>query len=241
MNGRVIWCLGMYASASTWIFNVVREIFLTKGEANLSVQFVCDRVDLDKIYQNNMVHIIKSHEISKEAVLLMIAGRADNILITLREPHDATASMMEYRRYDFHRALDLVAASSNLCSMYMKDRRSNLFHYDTRFFDHPETVWSVAKLLGIAISETAARDIFDRLSRSAVEKFIERLPRLRGVLQDRVSGDFLDPQTQWHTHHHGRTGESGRWRNSLSVAEANEVTARFKDWPANHSKYDWTG
>jgi hypothetical protein len=54
------------------------------------------------------------------------------------------------------------------------------------------------------------------------------MDRLPGILQDRVSGDRLDPQTHWHTHHAGRTGEIGRWRRELSPAQADAVVERLQ-------------
>ena len=51
------------------------------------------------------------------------------------------------------------------------------------------------------------------------------MDRLPGILQDRISGDLLDPQTHWHTHHAGRSGEIGRWRRELTQAQADAVIA----------------
>ena len=223
MPGRVIWCLGMYASASTWMLNAVRGIQMASGHANVGVHFVGDKLDLGLLDQQTRVSLVKSHEVRNEATLLALAGRADIILMTVRDPRDAVASVMEYQKCDFASALKLVKESSALCLDYMKDRRTTCFAYETRFFDDPATMHTLARITGCAISEQAAQECCNRLSRASVEKLIAQLPAQKGVLQDRISGDFLDPQTQWHTHHAGRTGEIGRWRHKLSEPQAQEV------------------
>ena len=225
MPSRVIWCLGMYASASTWMFNAVREIQAAAGTSGVSVQFVRSTVDLDQLDRRGPVHIVKSHEITSEAVLMALAARSDTILVTIREPRDAVASVMEYHHQGFAKALTLVKESSALCLDFMKDRRARCFSYETQFFDDRRTLHNLARIMGCAISDEAAHQCFDRLSRPAVENLIAQFPHRKGILQDPISGDYLDPKTQWHTCHAGRSGEIGRWRHKLSPAQAREVEA----------------
>jgi hypothetical protein len=223
MGSRMIWCLGMYASASTWLLNAVRKIQVESGQKDLAIQFVRESVHPDMLDGKHAVSVIKSHEIIDETTLLAIAGRSDTILMSIRDPLDAVASVMEYQKVPFARALELVKLSSALCLDFIKDRRTSCFVYETKFFDDPATVPSLARLMGVSLSPEAARDIFKRLRRSAVEKFIKGLPQQKGVLRDLVSGDYLDPVTQWHTHHAGRSGEIGRWRQKLSQNEARAI------------------
>jgi hypothetical protein len=79
------------------------------------------------------------------------------------------------------------------------------------------------------LTDVAAQRIFDANRREEVEKYIAKMPRMQGVLQDRVSGDRLDPRTHWHTHHAGRDGEMGRWRHMLSDVQAVAVVAKLRD------------
>jgi hypothetical protein len=88
----------------------------------------------------------------------------------------------------------------------------------------------IAMNLGYQLPKEVTQKIFENLSRSSVEKYIAGLPKQQGVLQDRISGDLLDPQTQWHTHHAGRNGEIGRWRSMLSRVQLTEITDRLGDF-----------
>src|SRR5579862_8203356 len=115
MGSRVIWCLGMYASASTWLLNAVRKIQVASGQKDLAIQFARDSIHPDMLDGKHAVSVVKSHEIIDETTLLAIAGRSDTILISIRDPLDAVASVMEYQKVPFARALELVKRSSALC------------------------------------------------------------------------------------------------------------------------------
>jgi hypothetical protein len=110
---------------------------------------------------------------------------------------------------------------------FSKDRRTIFFRYESKFFEDPGMVQIIATNLGYQLSKEAAQKIFEDLSRSSVEKYITGLPKRQGVLRGRVSGDLLDPQTQWHTHHVGRSGEIGRWQKMLSETQTREVDDRL--------------
>jgi hypothetical protein len=223
MGSRVIWCLGMYASASTWLLNAVREIQVASGQKDLAIQFVRETINPTMLDGKHAVSVVKSHEVTDETTLLALAGQTDTILMTIRDPLDAVASVMEYQKIQFARALELVKQSSALCLDYIKDRRTTCFIYETKFFDEPATMLGLARLMGVTLSHEAAQESFDRLRRSAVETLIKGLPQQKGVLRDLVSGDYLDPVTQWHTHHAGRSGEIGRWRHSLAPEDARQI------------------
>ena len=64
MTPDTIWCLGMYASASTWLFNVVLEIARTlyPGAAGSSASFVHTLANLEVTRGPARLAIIKSHE-----------------------------------------------------------------------------------------------------------------------------------------------------------------------------------
>ena len=226
MTSRVIWCLGLYASASTWLFNVIRQIATAAQPAPISTHFISDKMDFRALDQQQGIVLVKSHEISDEAALIGLAGRADKIFITTRDPRDAVASLMQYHRHEFPRALELVEQASRLCNEFSRDQRASLFRYEEKFFESSATIQTLSNLLGYDIPETTAQQIFDRLNREAVEKHIANMPRQKNILRDQLSGDFLDPQTHWHTHHAGRSGEAGRWRQVLSDSQAEQVKLR---------------
>ncbi len=219
----------MYASASTWAFNVLRQIHEQSGHGPLGTRFFSGPGDFARLEAPGVSQIVKSHEISDEATVLRLAARADKILVTMRDPRDAVASLMLYHGHEFGRALPLVREASKLCIGFSRDSRARRWDYEDGFAATMATVPELADWAGYRLTASAAARIFAANRREEVETYIASLPKLRGVLQDRISGDRLDPRTHWHSHHAGRTGEIGRWRHYLSAAQAGEVEAQLSD------------
>jgi hypothetical protein len=220
----------MYASASTWAFNVVRQIFEVVEPERLHAVFVSGKEKNVNWNASAKVTVVKSHEISGEARVLDVTRRSSRLLLSVRDPRDCIASLMQAHAYEFPRALSLVEESAALCKSYAKDRRAKLLAYETGFFEKVETVSDIAVHLGYQLSEGVAQTIYDSLRRTEVERYIGNLPRVAGILKDPVSGDLLDPRTQWHTHHAGRTGEIGKWRKVLKDNEAAEIMQRLSQY-----------
>ncbi len=218
----------MYASASTWAFNVARQIHEQAGMAPLRTTFFSGKGDVAALaVPGNW--IVKSHEITDEATVLGLAARATRILVTMRDPRDAVTSLMLYHGYSFAQALPLAIAATRLCAGFARDKRARLWHYESGFFKNPEMPAWLAAWLGVTLAPPAAAAIFAANQREAVEKHIAGLDRLPDVLTDRVSGDRLDPRTHWHSHHAGRSGEMGRWRAGLAPEQAAEVEHALRD------------
>lgn len=224
LSGRVVWCLGMYASASTWTFNVARRILAKAPGTPAPSIFMAN--DATAIPQSNPggLQLIKSHEIEDPKLVAELARRSARIIVTVRDPRDAVASMMAAQpTHSFEHALDLVASSATLCRQFAADQRTFLLEYESRFFERPEIVMDIARHLARHVETSLARAIFDALTRTEVDKYIANLARLPGVLENPQSGDLLDPVTHWHTHHAGRTGEIGKWRRVLSAAQIEHI------------------
>jgi hypothetical protein len=229
MASQVIWCLGMYGSASTWLLNAVRQICEFAQQDKIQIYFVSTRREFPEFAQPGVTHLVKSHEISDDGTIVALSGRADKILMTMRDPRDAVTSLMAYHGHDFDKALGLVGQTAHLCMGFAKDRRTQLFQYESGFFEEQQTIHKLAGILGHQLPDEAAQRIFSGLQRGEVEKYIAGLRTQPGVLQDRLSGDLLDPATQWHTHHAGRSGEVGRWQNMLSAAQVKIIEERLHD------------
>jgi len=227
MSSSVIWCLGIYASASTWAFNLVREMALAAGPAGgVSPHFCAGAYDTRRLDAPGL-HIVKTHEVSDAATLAGIEARARKILMTVRDPRDAVASMMDYQKHEFAHALAHVEAAVRLCARLAGDPRALVLNYESGFAERPATAAAIAAHLDCALGEAETTRIFEALRRDKVEAYIATLPRIPGVLQERVSGDLLDPRTHWHSHHAGRSGESGRWRRTLTQDQVARITGQL--------------
>src|ERR1700723_3869388 len=116
LAGRVVWCLGMYASASTWIFNVARRILAEAPSTPAPSIFMANHETVIPPSNPSAVQLIKSHEIEDPRVVGERERRWARIIVTVRDPRDAVASMLAAQpTYSFEHALDLVARSAALC------------------------------------------------------------------------------------------------------------------------------
>lgn len=226
---KVIWCIGLYASASTWVFNVVRLLHAqAQPPLPIKTYFLSGAADFAP-FAAPVSHIVKTHELNVMTTEDELARRAEKIIITLRDPRDAITSLMLYHHKEFEHALKHVDDTIRLCIRHGGHPRARVFYYESRFFENPETVSAIAGHLGIAVPPGASQKIFGALKREEVEKHISKLGRLPGMLVDPLSGDRLDPQTHWHTHHSGRDGEIGRWKHRLTMEQVRETQNRLRD------------
>jgi hypothetical protein len=219
----------MYASASTWLFNVARQLHNAAGAGPVATQFVSGRADFSGFDDPSVTRIVKSHEISDEPTLLDLARRTTRILVTMRDPRDAATSLMRYHGYDFAAAKPLIEQAARLCMGFARDRRAMLLHFESGFAQSSASVARVAAHLGYPPDPDAEARIFAAHQRQEIEKHIAGLDRMPGALMDPISGDRLDPHTHWHTHHAGRDGEIGRWRRVLSPAQAASLSDALAD------------
>jgi len=225
--GRVIWCLGMYASASTWLFNLARQVLEAAQKEKVHVTFVSGKEPHLSLAGAGRITLVKSHEINSETRTLDLARASERIFITVRDPRDAVVSMMQAHKYEFDRALDHVEQSARLCASFVKDRRAKLFRYETGFFEDLATTAAIVRYLGYELPDHIVQSIYSSLTRAEVEMHISQMPKMPGVLREAKSGDLLDARTQWHSHHAGRNGEIGKWQKALTAQQAIEIEQRL--------------
>jgi tetratricopeptide (TPR) repeat protein len=237
------WCLGMHASASTWIYNVTRQIAASVYPTRpVQEHFVKMLADVARLDQPGRTHLVKTHDIDDEDAVAALSVRTAAIIVTIRDPRDAVTSWMLYHPHGhdlakpseaqkaFDRSLSIVEKSARFCARFAGDQRSLLLRYEARFTDDVTALDRIAGTFQKSLAATDRARIFASSHRAAVEAFIAELPRQRTTLIDISSDDLMDPVTHWHTHHAGRNGEIGRWRHMLTEAQALEVERRLGDW-----------
>ena len=225
------WCLGMYASASTWTFNVVQQIAATLIPAEPVLPlFVAEEMPSPEATAGRTV-VAKTHG---APAFEQLARQATAIIISIRDPRDAIASLLTHNKPPFEVALNVTAATARMCSRFMTDPRAVMLRFEDRFFDDPTTVGRIAaKFPGVLPAADSAR-IFAALRREAVDAFIANLAAVPSAVTqlDTVTGqmDTYDPLTGWHTHHAGRRAEIGRWWHELTQAQVDAIEQRLGDW-----------
>jgi hypothetical protein len=228
-EAAMFWCLGMFSSASTWTFNVVRQI-----AASVSPDGPASAVFLDfddPLPAGDATLIVKTHgtKVARE-----LGRRAEGIVITLRDPRDAVVSLIQSNKLPFEVALRMTEVSAWTCVPFMRHPRAVMFRFEDRFFEEPSTVGRIAALFPGVLPEGESARIFAALGRDAVDAFIadmERQPTTRTAFNP-VTGehDVVNVATGWHRHHGGRSGEVGRWRRGLTAAQLQAIEQRMRPW-----------
>jgi hypothetical protein len=225
----MIWCLGMYASGSTWLYNATRQVAqIVHPQATVTGSYAETMAVLQRLPQAAL-NVVKTHDLDGAEAIFM-ATRAERIVVSIRDPRDAVVSMMQHMRHGFQLAFERVAKSAAFCAQLAHDPRAELFRYEDGFTETLKTFDRLAGMFGGALDEAARARLFARSRRAAIEQQIARLAELPTALRDPRSGDVLDSDTQWHLHHAGRTGEVGRWRQRLPVAAAVAIERRMGPW-----------
>ncbi|HUN40178.1 MAG TPA: hypothetical protein VMU81_07795 [Acetobacteraceae bacterium] len=225
------WCLGMYGSASTWTFNLVRQVAATLlPEKPVLTRFVADEMPSSAEAEANTV-LVKTHS---AVAYKELARRSAAIIITIRDPRDAIASLLTHNKPPFATALKVTEATARMCGHFISDPRAVALKFEDRFFDDPATVLRIAGCFPGVLADADATRIFAALRRDAVDRFIANLETLPSATTefDEVTRqwDTYDPLTGWHKHHGGRTAEIGRWQRELTREQVAAIEQRLGDW-----------
>ena len=218
----------MYASGSTWLFNAAREVAAVLYPTQRVAGHYAEEMRALKGLPPAL-NVVKTHELSPAAAEFL-AGRADKILVSLRDPRDAVTSMMQHMGQNFPQALQRVEASAHFAARFAGDARSTLFIYESGFTEAAGVFDDLAAALGGRLTAAQRDELFAATRRDKIEEKISRLAELPCVWRNPVNGDLLDRDTQWHRHHAGRSGESGRWRRMLPAREAAHIEQRMADF-----------
>jgi len=227
----MIWCLGMYASGSTWLYNAARETARALHPAREITGTYAERIEELRGLRPEDLNIVKTHDLGPAEARFM-AANATSILITVRDPRDAVTSLMQHMRHPFGKALERVERSGAFCAALARDGRAEILSYDAGFTDEPATFDRLAAVLGGALDSAQRAGLFAASRREEIEALIARIEELPGMARDVKSGDVVDLETQWHRHHAGRTGEIGRWRRLLPPEAARAIERRMAGFMA---------
>lgn len=217
------WCLGMYGSGSTWIFNTARKAAEALfPDRPIQSGFAVNCRDLGFLRDEAGVQIVKTHD-TDDALKDLLRRQATAVLLSIRDPRDCLASLLEYHRLAYEECLGRVLRSTRFCSELIGHPNAILLRYEDAFIEDPSTIDSIALTFGKELTVVDHDRIFQETRRLAIEELISKLDSLPTVFHHADPAETLDVVTQWHRHHAGRTGEIGRWRNKLTTAQVADV------------------
>ncbi len=218
---HLVWCVGMYASGSTWLYNAAREVaaMLYPGTP-VAGHYIEGGEGPDPLAEG--INIVKTHHLGRKGAA-RLAAQASFILITLRDPRDVVTSMMQHMGQSFLQALDSTERSALFAARYAADRRSVKLHYESGFTQDDAVFDLLAAQLGGTLAPAQRQALFAVTRRPQIEKKISKLAELPTSWRNPATGDVVDRDTQWHAHHAGRSGECGRWRRLLPAAHVRQI------------------
>lgn len=219
--------LGVYGSASIWVFNVLRELAIAQhGDDKVHAIFSDSVQNVLEDPQARGRHIVwKLHRPDKSWPLFAELARA-RVVLTIRDPRDAMLSMMQRFGSDLDAACHAVSQALARVAESTAAPHFGL-RYEDRFFDKPETVRALARYVGLSVDEAEQTRIFETYATERVRQFglaIDTLPPERVRPVGEVSR--YDVVTQIHQRHIGDQ-RIGKWRDQLDAEQRKTVNARF--------------
>jgi hypothetical protein len=222
----IILCAGQYGSASTWLYNAVHALLAAeRGEDRVHRQFA-DSADALPPRPDDRALVLKSH--APAASLRWLAARGGGkVLLTLRDPRDAAASLMHRFAFGYGLVAERVTKSSAMLPLLAESGLPILvLRYEDGFSHRPETLAQVAQFLGLSADAAQRTRIFDSLTPSAVRAEIARMEE-GGAFGPEPNAHSHDGVTHWHPGHVG-DGEVGKFATVLTEGQVGDIIRRTR-------------
>ena len=249
---RLFACFGLQRSGSTWMFNLVREICQAAGIDHVSrYRESVDNLRWDEVGDRLMIS--KSHSQWGNYIPFFAENDAKGV-ITVRDPRDAVASLMqrrlEGRERGFDRAMADVAHSAWRQLVFARELALPVFRYEDGFVGRPETFNKISTLLGVTLPDARRDEILAKLAPEAVRGIVRTLEKAAESIGQQVWQHDTDKLTdvalapgierliegQWHRDHIG-DGRTGKYRDVLTAEQEALIMECTADFRA-HFGYD---
>lgn len=216
----IVFTPGVQGSASTWAYNVCRELFLLQNPSVIVLYSDSGAELAEQLSRVEHAAVVKMHQPDDDIIAAIHADQVPAI-VTVRDPRDSIVSLMERFGYSFERSLGHVIASTSQIAK-IQSGVGLRFQYESGFFNHAQSVAEIAEVLRIPASAEQCEEIFSRYSSESVRAFVkdfESLPEERKVTKN---GSTWDANTMIHRTHIG-DGAVGKWKERLSPSEQNAL------------------
>jgi hypothetical protein len=223
---RVVLMVGVPASASTWAFNVARELMIAAfGPTSVAGGF-CPGPNtfLAEPMVLGRRLVCKTHGWKNLHVFAYLTAAA--VIVTVRDPRDCALSMMERFGFKFAQAAYTIFENyqhATICG----DAGHPVLRYEDRFFEDPATVRVMARHLGVEVSDGVAAKIFDNYRTEVVRALAAAIPsQPKNLLATDGKTGLHSLATQIHERHVG-DGRVGKWRERFDARQRTELTRLF--------------
>jgi hypothetical protein len=223
---EVIATVGLHGSASTWVFNIVRELVAaTVGPDRLLTFYADEPGQLPEESARGGHHIVlKSHHGSHD-LDAWLREREAPIVLSLRDPRDASLSMAQRFAAPLQHSVQWIARDCQRLAR-LAEHGYPLLRFEDRFFEDRGAVDRLADGLGISCAAAVKDSIFARYRTEAVRRFAAKLEELPPERLTLVGAYRMDRLTQVLAPHIG-DARSGKWRDLPAQLQA-DLTRYFR-------------
>ncbi len=224
--GPIILCAGQYGSASTWLYNAVHALLAdTLGEDRVHRQFA-DSADALPARPDDRALVLKSHA-PAASLRWLVARGGGKVLLTLRDPRDAAASLLHRFGFGWGLVAERVSKSSAMLPLLAAAGLDMLvLRYEDGFADRRETLAEVARFLGLAPDAARLDALFENLTPAAVRAEIARMEQA-GAFGPEPTAHSHDGVTHWHPGHVG-DGAIGKFATVLTEGQLGDIIRRTR-------------
>src|ERR1043165_7400891 len=231
--GRLVVCAGLKSSGSTWLYNIVAEILRRGGPPSRRrstgiLQFYADSVDAFPEKGERASDIVVKTHIPSRSLQFLTTFAAGHVLLTVRDPRDAIASVVQRFGHPFDGALEEISRGAECMVRFLRHYNPPVFRYERRFYDDPETVRVVCDLLRVRLPRAEIERIFAAYTRENVGRTIRKLQD-KGVFGPKADPDQFDPRSHWHPGHVGDL-VIGKYREVLSPKQQRATIAAMDEF-----------
>jgi hypothetical protein len=223
---RLVATIGLHGSASTWVFNVVRELMIASlGDGRVLAVYADEVAQVPDGPACAGRHlVIKSHHGSAGLDAWLATGRA-RIFLSVRDPRDACISMAQRFQAPLNHTVQWIANDCNRLAR-LAVQGHPLLRYEDRFFENPESAERLAHALGLRLAPAVIEAIFARYRTEAVRSFARGLADLPAERLTMVGSFMMERVTQILGPHIG-DARSGKWRDLPGPLQT-ELTGLFR-------------
>lgn len=223
---RLVVCLGLPRSGSTWTYNVCRRFLaLSHSPDELLCQFSDDFVSpFIDLHDNVRACVVKTHN-PQLNLRPLLAFTGAPLLISVRDPRDAVVSLMQCFKLPFHEAAGVIALSAQNIIEISARYPHILLKYESGFTENLSDVRRIRTAIGCPANAAQTQTIHRKLCAASVRSHIAALEQ-DGVFAAGPAMSVWRPDSHWHPGHIV-DGRIGKFRELLSQAQIRRLEQHF--------------
>ena len=222
---RLVLTVGLHGSASTWVFNVARELLEAScGAETVAVCHATEAADVAAARQAGRHLVAKTHGWPGVAAFARDQGAA--VIVSVRDPRDAALSLMQR----FGDSLDVAVGGVGRdcgCASACAAAGHPVLRYEDGFFDDPATLRRIAAHLGVTPGAAVLDAIFARWRTDAVRARAAAVPTLPPEQRSPDGAPVMLERRTLVTRTHIGDGRSGKWREAFDAEPGGRMTRFF--------------